>query len=151
MKKLHFSTTIDAPTKKVWDTMLNDATYREWTRPFNAGGSWFEGDWSQGSKILFLGPGEGGELGGMVSRINENRPYEYVSIEHLGFIQDGKEDTTSDAVKKWLPAFENYTFNERDGQTEVVVDMDSGEEHQQMFKESWPRALAKLKELAEKG
>ena len=150
MQKLKFSTTINASKKKVWDTLLQDATYREWTRAFNPSGSWFEGDWSQGSRILFLGAGEHGGTAGMVSRIHENRPYEYVSIEHLGFVQDGKEDTTSDAVKAWTPAFENYTLKERDGRTEVLIDMDAGDEHAQMFTEMWPRALATLKELAEK-
>lgn len=150
MRKLHFSTTINAPRKTVWDTMLQDATYREWTSAFNPKGSWFEGDWSQGSKILFLGPGEDGQPpSGMVSRIHENRPHEHVSIEHLGMIENGVEDTTSDAVKQWTPAFENYTLREKDGQTELLIDMDSDDGHAKMFEEMWPKALAKLKTLAE--
>jgi uncharacterized protein YndB with AHSA1/START domain len=149
MQKIHFSTTINAPRKKVWDTMLQDATFRAWTSVFNPSGSWYEGDWNRGSKIRFLGPGEDGKLGGMVSQIKENRPYEYISIEHLGIIQDGKEDTTSEAVKKWAPAFENYAFREKDSATEVLVDMDVDEEHKKMFEDMWPKALEKLKELSE--
>ena len=150
MQKLHFSTIVNAPKKKVWDTMFQDATYREWTNAFNPKGSWYEGDWNQGSKIRFLGPGENGQVSGMVSRIKENRPHEYVSIEHLGIIDNGKEDTTSDAVKQWTPAFENYTFKETNGGTEVLVDMDTVDEYKKMFEETWPKALQKLKELAEK-
>jgi hypothetical protein len=149
MQKVHFSIAINAPKKKVWDTMLQDATYRVWTSAFNPKGSWYEGDWSQGSKIVFLGPGEDGKLGGMVSRIAENRPHEYISVEHLGLIQDGKEDTTSEAVKRWVPAFENYTFKEKNGATEVLVDMDVDEEHRKMFEDMWPKALKTLKELTE--
>jgi hypothetical protein len=150
MQKLHFSITVNAPKKKVWDTMLQDATYRVWTSAFNPKGSWFEGDWNQGSTIRFLGPGENGEIAGMVSRIKENRPYEYVSIEHLGFIHDGQEDTTSDAVKKWTPAFENYAFHESNGVTDVRVDMDTDDDHEKMFEQMWPKALQTLKELAER-
>jgi hypothetical protein len=150
MQRLHFSISINAPKAKVWDTMLQDATYRVWTRAFNPKGSWYEGDWSQGSTIRFLGPGENGTVGGMVSRIKENRPHEYISIEHLGLIHDGKEDTTSEAVKKWVPAFENYTFNETNGVTEVLVDMDIDEEHKRVFEEMWPKALQALKELSER-
>jgi uncharacterized protein YndB with AHSA1/START domain len=150
MKQLHFSTVIDAPKEKVWRTMLDDEPYREWTSAFNPG-SYYLGDWSKGSKILFLGPDpETGKEGGMVSRIAENRPYEFISIEHLGIVQDGKEDTTSETARKWTPAFENYTFKEKDGATEVLVDMDIEEEHEKVFGEMWPRALQKLKELAEK-
>jgi hypothetical protein len=150
MRRLNFSTLIDAPRQKVWHTMLDDRTYREWTEAFNPG-SYYRGDWNQGSKILFLGPDpETGSEGGMVSRIAENRPYEFVSIEHLGIVQDGKEDTTSEMATKWAPAFENYTFRERDGATEVLVDMDVEDEHVEVFERMWPEALRKLKELAEK-
>ena len=150
MPTLHFSVDINAPKQKVWDTMLQDATYRKWTRAFNPNGSWFEGDWRQGSTIRFVGSGQHGERMGMVSRIKESRPPECISIEHLGFIHDGQEDTTSDEVKKWLPAFENYSFNERNGVTEVVVDVDTDDDHQAMFEEMWPKALQDLKELAER-
>jgi uncharacterized protein YndB with AHSA1/START domain len=149
MQKLHFSITINAPKEKVWDTMLDDATYREWTTAFNPG-SYYKGDWSKGSKILFLGPDpKTGKEGGMVSRIAEHKPYEYISIEHLGLVKDGVEDTTSEEAKKWAPAFENYTFKEKEGATEVLVDMDAEEEYADMFSNMWPEALQKLKSLAE--
>lgn len=130
--------------------MLDDATYRQWTNAFHEG-SYYQGSWEQGSKILFLGPDENGKAdGGMIGRIAENRPYEFVSIEMLGMIENGVEDTTSEAVKKWTPAHENYTFTEKDGATEVVVDIDVADEYQAMFDEMWPRSLKVLKELAEK-
>jgi uncharacterized protein YndB with AHSA1/START domain len=150
MDKLKFSIVINAPKEKVWHTMLDDATYRLWTTSFSEG-SYYKGDWSKGSKIIFLGPNpETGKEGGMVSRIAENKPYEYISIEHLGMINDGVEDTTSEEVKKWTPAFENYTFKEVNGKTTVLVDMDINEEYKEMFEGMWPKALQQLKELAEK-
>lgn len=150
MNKLNFSITINAPVAKVWNTMLDDATYRQWTEAFCAG-SHYVGDWSKGSKILFLGPDPNtGKLGGMVARIAENRLHEFVSIEHLGMVNDGQEDTTSDAVKSWAGAHENYTFKEKDGATEVFVEMDITEDYKEVFEDMWPKALKKLKELAEK-
>ncbi len=80
MKTLHFSTTINAPKKKVWHTMLDDSPYRDWSSVFKVG-SFYRGDWSEGSKILFLGPDPTtGAEGGMVSRIAENRKYEFISV-----------------------------------------------------------------------
>lgn len=153
MKKIHHSILIQAPREKVWDVMLGDATYREWTTAFNPG-SYFKGDWSEGSKILFLGPdpenpNATGESG-MVSRIKENRLHEFMSIEHLGLYKNGVEDYESDEVKKWAPSFENYTFTEKDGGTEVSVDMDAADEYEDMFNGMWPEALKKLKEVAER-
>jgi hypothetical protein len=149
MQKLYFSIIINAPKENVWHTMLEDKTYREWTAAFNPG-SYYKGDWNKGSKILFLGPDpETGIEGGMVSRIAENKPYEYISIEHLGIVKDGVEDTTSEEAKKWAPAFENYTFKEKDGATEVLVDMDIDEKEAEIFNKMWPDALQRLKAIAE--
>ncbi len=149
MQKIHFSVFINALKEKVWDTMLTDATYRAWTAAFHPG-SHFKGDWSEGSKMLFIGPDEesGGEMG-MVSRVAENRQYEFISIEHLGIYKDGVEDTESPEAKQWSSAFENYTFIERDGGTEVQIDQDMAEEYKEMFEEMWPKALQTLKELVE--
>lgn len=144
---------IDAPREKVWHTMLDNPTYGEWTKVFNEG-SRYEGSWDEGSEIKFLGPSDadtdGGDQG-MFSRIAENRAPEFISIEHLGIIKNnGDIDTTSDEVKKWIPAFENYTFNEVEGGTEVVVDIDSADEYAEMFNDMWPKALEALKEIAER-
>lgn len=148
MEKLHFSITVNAPQKKVWNTMLEENTYRQWTEAF-ASGSHYEGSWDEGSDILFLAPDESGEMSGMISRIKENREPEFLSIEHIGVIQDGEKDTSSDAVKDWAGALENYTLKTNNGQTEVLVDMDINEEYEEMFREMWPKALQKLKKLAE--
>lgn len=149
MHKIHLNAFIKAPREKVWKTMLDDATYREWTAAFHPG-SHYVGEWKTGSKMLFIGPDETGKEMGMVSRIKEARPYEFVSIEHLGIIADGTEDTTSELAKKWAPAYENYTFAEKDGGTELSVDMDISPEEKDMMEKMWQEGLKKLKELAEK-
>lgn len=152
---MHFEIEIHAPIKKVWDAMLEDATYREWSESFHVG-SYYKGDWSEGSKMLFLGPDETGEKeGGMVSRIKENRKYEFISIEHLGMVVDGVEDTTSEQVTKWLPSYENYTFTDKGTETQLEIDMEmkSTEESKmmkEMFEGMWPKALLKLKEICER-
>lgn len=149
MQKLHFTIEINAPKGKVWNIMLADSTYREWTKAFHEG-SYYKGDWSEGSKMLFLGPDEAGKKdGGMVSRIKTNRKYEFISIEHLGMVIDGVEDTTSEEIKKWAPSFENYTFTEKNGNTELVVDIDVYDEYKEIFEDMWLKALLKLKEIVE--
>lgn len=141
---------INAPREKVWNTMLGEDTYPQWTTAFSPG-SYYKGSWEEGSKITFLGPNpDGSGEGGMVSRIKENRLYEFVSIEHLGIISNGVEDTTSEEAQKWSSSYENYTFVEKDEGTEVLVDMSIMDEYKDMFDESWPKALELLKDLAEK-
>ncbi len=149
MVKLRFSTFIHASREKVWDVMLSDKTYREWTSVFMAG-SYYKGGWEQGSKILFLAPGKDGKgEGGMVSRIVESRQPEFVSIEHLGMVEDGIEDIESDKIQDWAGAHENYTFTERDSGTELTVDLDTAESEQEYMRTAWEKALVRLKALAE--
>ncbi|MES2543802.1 MAG: hypothetical protein V4548_02875 [Bacteroidota bacterium] len=148
METLKFSILINATKQKVWHTMLDDKTYREWTTAFHSG-SFYEGSWDKGSEIRFLGPDENGKMGGMFSRIKENIQYEFISIEHLGMINNGVIDTTSEEVKKWAPSLENYTFTEIDNQTEVKVEMQIANEFATMFDEMWPNALKILKRISE--
>lgn len=149
MEKLRYKIKINSPVEKVWKTMLADESYRIWTAEF-AEGSHYVGEWAKGGKILFLGPDKEGNMGGMVSRIKEYDLYKFISIEHLGFMKDGKEDTTSDEVKAWSGALENYSFEAIDNDiTELSIEMDSDENMTEMFNETWIKALKKLKEICE--
>ena len=87
---------------------------------------------------------------GMSSEIAEARPGEYVSIKHLGQIKDGVEDFESPAIKEWAPAYENYTFTEKDGQTQVDIEMDCADDWVKMMTEMWAKANLLLKDLCEK-
>lgn len=149
MEKLRRNIFINAPRERVWDVMLADDTYREWTSAFHPG-SYYKGDWSEGSKILFLGPSEESGEGGMVSRIRENRRHEFISVEHLGIVQDGVEDTESAAAKAWAPAYENYTFADSNGGTELTIEMDIQADQKENFEKLWTDALSRLKTIAER-
>lgn len=145
MAALRYTITINAPRDKVWSTMLDDVTYREWSAAFIEG-SYYQGDWNEGSKIVFLGSHpDTGKEGGMVARIKENRPYEFVSIEHYAEISDGVEMPSAGM------GLENYTFTDKNDRTEVLVELtDVPEQYVEMFETTWPKALNKLKEIAER-
>lgn len=85
----------------------------------------------------------------MVAEIAENRPNEFISIRHLGFIAKGVEDTESESVRTWAPAYENYTFEQVPEGTRVVIDQDVTDEFESYMNEAWPKALARLKSLCE--
>ena len=85
----------------------------------------------------------------MIAEIAENRVNEFISIRHLGLIANGNIDTTSEAVKAWAPAHENYTFISTPEGTEMVVDQDVSTEWEIYICDAWPKALALLKNLSE--
>jgi hypothetical protein len=152
MEKIQFTVHINAPVSKVYDTMLgisNKATYEQWTSLFNPT-STYDGSWNKGSKILFIGTDEEGEKGGMVSEIVENITNRFVSIRHYGLLKGNTEITEGAEVEKWANGFENYTFLENDRSTMVIVDLDTTEDFLDYMNNSYPKALAKLKEICEK-
>ncbi len=147
-QKLHFQIEINALVEKVFKTMFNKEDYKKWTKAFNPTSD-YEGSWEKGSKILFIGVDEKGNRGGMVSRIKENIPNKFLSIEHQGILEDNKEVLSGPKVEGWQGATENYTFSEKDGKTNLSVDIDSTKEFKEYFEETWPTALKILKEICE--
>lgn len=140
METLKFHSTINAPKEKVWETLWNDNTYRQWTSVFSEG-SYAESDWNEGSKILFLSPkGEG-----MFSVIDKKIPNEQMTFRHLGEIRNGVEEP-----KEWANALESYHLKENNGKTELTVALDITDEFAQYFNDIFPKALNAVKEIAEK-
>lgn len=146
---LHFEININADPEKVYNIMLADRTYSEWTSAFNPT-SRFMGSWEKGSKILFIGTDDEGKVGGMVSQIRENIPGKYVGIDHVGVIQGDKEITSGPEVEEWAGVSENYTFAEINGGTLLSVDMGTNDEFEEYFLETYPKALNILKAICEK-
>ena len=146
MEKINFATTINAPREKVWKTLWDDASYRNWTSVFAEGSYAKTENWKEGSKVLFLSP----DGDGMVSKVASNKPNKFMSFEHLGIIKNGVEDTESESVKGWAGAKENYTLTDENGKTKLVVDLESTDEFKDYFIKTFPVALEKVKELAEK-
>ncbi|HYD94919.1 MAG TPA: SRPBCC domain-containing protein [Noviherbaspirillum sp.] len=144
LKRIQFSIDIAAPVSTVYALMLAPDSYRDWTAAF-AEGSYYEGSWEQGQQIRFMTPSGDG----MVAEIAENRPNEFVSIRHLGYLSKGAEDIDSEAVRAWAPAYENYTFVPTAEGTRLVVDQDATAEFERYLAEAWPKALQRLKALCE--
>lgn len=144
MEKINFSISINAPKEKVWKTLWDDTTYRKWTSVFSST-SYADTDWKEGSKVLFLDS----QGSGMVSKIEANRPNEFMSFKQLGEVKDGVEDTESDKVKQWAGALENYTLKEVNGITELLVAMDTIDDFKGFLMETFPKALEQVKILSE--
>ncbi|MBD8528208.1 SRPBCC domain-containing protein [Pseudomarimonas arenosa] len=137
-RPLNYQIEIEAPSERVWQQMLSDAGYRDWTSDF-CEGSYFEGRWETGADMLFLGPG--GQ--GMRARIEAAEHPNYVSIQHLGELREGKPNSGED----WTESFERYRLSETTpGQTRVAVELTGvPEQYIEMMDGMWPKALARLK------
>lgn len=135
---------INAPKEKVWKSMLEDKTYREWTSAFHEG-SFAESDWQEGSKIMFIDDSRSGMLG----FIKEMKPYDTISFEFTGLMMEGKEDTESEWAKKYAGLIEKYTFTDQDGGTMLHIEAGAEDDMLEEMETGWDQGLAKLKEIAE--
>ncbi len=95
--------------------------------------------------MRFLAP----DGNGMVSVIAAHRPHEFLSLKHVGYVKDGAEDTESEMVRSWAPAFENYSLSDAGNAMELAVDIDVTPEFEEYMTRVWPMALARLKRLCE--
>ena len=85
----------------------------------------------------------------MLAVIAENRPHEFLSIKHLGQVKDGVEDTESDEVRAWAPAFENDSLSPDGSRTRLDVELDVLPDFEEYMTKTWPKALARVKAISE--
>jgi uncharacterized protein YndB with AHSA1/START domain len=140
MVKLNFTVDINAPKEKVWKTLWEDQSYRQWTSVFMEG-SHAKSDWQEGSKIEFLTP----KGDGMFSTIHKKVDNSQMVFKHLGEIKDGVE-----TISDWGEVYESYFLTEKNAGTELRVELDTTEDFQQYFHDTFPKAMALVKQLAEK-
>ncbi len=144
LKKISFSTTIKASKEKVWAVLWNDETYKSWTSAFTQG-SYAVSDWNEGSKILFLD----GKGSGMYSTIAKKIPNEFMSFKHIGEVKDNIELPVDEQTQSWSGSMEDYILKEKDGSTELTIEMDVVESFMDYFKKTFPVAIDNIKNLAE--
>jgi uncharacterized protein YndB with AHSA1/START domain len=141
MNRLHFSVDIKAPRERVWKVLWDEKTYRDWTSVFSEG-SYAVSDWNEGSSVQFL---DATGQSGMSAVIERKRPGEFMSFRHEAEIRNGEIQPPAD----WSGAHENYTLTGHDGRTTLDVDLDTTDEYRQVFEGAFPRALQRVKTLAE--
>lgn len=147
-ERMHFETYIESPPEEVYRLMLDRETWSQWASAFDPG-SFYEGSWESGAEIRFMATGRDGTRSGLISRITENIPGQYISIDHVGLILEGQEITSGNEVDKLTGNLEYYSFLKQDEGTLLSVDIEVNNEFSPYLVDSWPKALEKLKELCE--
>jgi uncharacterized protein YndB with AHSA1/START domain len=146
MNTLQYQIEINAPAEKVWNTMLNADTYQEWTA-VSWPNSLYEGKWEQGTTIKFIGPDGSGTL----ALLKTVEYADYLAAEHIAVLLPGGKEETGAPAKDWIGTEENYTFEAHGDATLLKIDMLTHPSWEKMFNDGWPPALAKLKEICERG
>jgi uncharacterized protein YndB with AHSA1/START domain len=144
LRKHSFEVLIQASSRKVWDILWDDYSYRQWSSVF-AEGSCFSGELKQGGSIHFLTS----EGHGMYAKIVFCTPYTNMLFQHIGTIKDFKEQPVDEQADKWTGAFENYILKSIGDKTLLKVEIDLSADHVAYFNQRFPQALEVIKKLAE--
>lgn len=143
MKKIQFSMEINASKERVWATLWEDVSFRDWASMIDEG-TYMNGVMNEGNEIQFISSVNGYGVTSMIERLNPN---EFVLFRHGA---DTKEHGQQEREKEWTGGTESYSLTEKNGVTTLIVKTDVPQEQEETFNIRLPRALERIKTLAEK-
>lgn len=142
MKEMQFTIQINAPKEKVWQVLWQDETLRQWAGLVDPG-TYMVGELKEGNEVQFISAENGYGVTSLVEKITPN---EYVLFKHQA---DTQNTGAEERDKQWTGGDESYTLTEDNGVTTLNMAFDVPEELEDIMAESYPKALNKVKELAE--
>lgn len=143
MKEIQFSIKINASKEKVWNTLWEDATFRDWANIIDEG-LYIKGVMKEGHEIQFISSVNGYGVTSLVERFTPN---EFVLFKHRA---DTKESGEQERENEWTGGAESYSLAEKDGITTLIVKTDIPHEQEETFNIRFPKALERLKTLSER-
>ena len=143
MKEFQFSIAINAPKERVWVTLWDDDTLRDWAGIIDEG-TYMRGDMKEGNEIEFISSVNGYGVTSLIEKLNPNT---FVLLRHSA---DTIESGQQLREKEWTGGTESYSLTEKMGITTLILTTDLPEEQEETFKILLPKALARIKILAER-
>jgi hypothetical protein len=142
MKTMRISIDIQASRERVWATLWEDVTFRDWAGLIDEG-TYLRGVLQEGKEIEFISSENGY---GVTSLVEMFEPHAYVLFRHSA---DTQASGQQEREKEWTGGTESYSLTERNGVTTLVVLADIPEEMEEIFAVRLPLALERAKVLAE--
>ena len=140
---MQFSIEINATKERVWDTMWQDGTFREWASIIDPE-TYMAGDLKEGNEIQFISSESGYGVTSLVEKLVAG---EFLLLRHRA---DTQEEGKREREEQWTGGEESYSLAEKDGTTTLTVAFDVPPELEEEFKVNYPKALERLRELAER-
>lgn len=142
MNEFQFSIEINASKQKVWSTLWEDSTFRDWSNIIDEG-TYLKGEMKEGNEVEFLSSVNGY---GVTSLVEKLIPYEYVLFKHHA---DTQESGQQERDKEWTGGKESYSLTENNGITKLIIKTDIPKELEEIFNDRLPKALERIKEISE--
>ncbi len=142
MTELQFFTKIKASKKIIWNTLWQDKTFRDWAGIIDPG-TYMIGDLKEGNEIQFISAENGY---GVTSLVEKIIPSQLLVLRHHA---DTKEVGRKERENQWTGGSETYSLTEKNGTTTLTVTFNVPKELEEYFKENYPKALERVRALAE--
>ncbi len=142
MKAIQFSIEINATKERVWATLWEDGTFRDWANSIDEG-TYMKGVMKEGNEIQFISSVNGYGVTDLIAKLTPN---EFVIFRHSA---DTKESGNQEREKEWTGGTESYSLTEKNGITTLLVKTDVPQEQEETFLSRFPIALERIKILAE--
>lgn len=142
MKEMQFSIDINATKEKVWNTLWQDETFRQWASIIDPG-TYMVGTLKEGEAVQFISAENGY---GVTSLVEKVVPNEFLLLRHQADTQDTGQ---KERPKEWTGGAESYTLAEKDGITTLTVVFGVPPNLEEYFATTYPKALEQVKLLAE--
>ena len=143
MKEMQFSIEIHATKERVWDTLWQDETFRQWASIIDPE-TYMVGDLKEGNEIQFISSSSGYGVTSLIEKLIAN---EFLLLRHHA---DTQEEGKHEREKQWTGGEESYSLAEKDGTTTLTVAFDVPPELEEEFKINYPKAMEQVKVLAER-
>ena len=142
MKKQQFLIEIQAPRERVWSTLFKDKTFRDWGNIIDEG-QYMVGELKEGNEVQFISSVSGYGVTSLVEKLVKN---EFVLFRQMA---DTKDSGQQEREKEWTGGVESYSLAEHGNTTTLTVDIDVPAGQEATFKDRFPKALERVKMLAE--
>lgn len=142
MKQMQFTIEINATKEKVWDTLWQDKTFREWASIIDPG-TYMVGELKEGNEVQYISAENGYGVTSLVEKLVVG---EFLLLKHQADTQDTGE---REREKQWTGGEETYKLSEKEGVTTLTVAFDVPEQMEEYFNEAYPKALERVKVMAE--
>lgn len=142
MKEMQFLVEINTTKEKVWDTLWQDETLRQWASIIDPG-TYMSGELKEGNEVQFISSENGY---GVTSLVEKLTPNEFLLLRHRA---DTQEVGKRERAQEWTGGKESYSLSEKDGITTLTVAFDVPPELEEYFRVNYPKALERVKVLAE--
>jgi uncharacterized protein YndB with AHSA1/START domain len=140
---MQFTIEINATKEKVWGTLWRDASFREWANIIDPG-THMVGDLKEGGEVQYISSENGYGVTSLVEKLVAN---EFLLLRHHADTQEAGKQARE---KEWTGGKESYSLTEKDSVTTLTVAVDVPPNLEEYFKNIFPKALERVKVLAER-